>query len=99
MSKEAVQKFYRRLAQDSAFYNKLQNSKTKGDCCAIVQAAGYDFTQAELTDYTAAFLESKTADAELRHIGAKELEAIIGGTIALTFSDLVAPPYGHFSPN
>ncbi|WP_404785942.1 Nif11-like leader peptide family natural product precursor [Altericista sp. CCNU0014] len=95
MSIEAVQNFYQRLASDPVFYSELQQSKTKDDCRAIVRAAGYDFTPTELTDYTAALLEPKTAKAELNPLGERELAAVVGGAIALTVSPTVMPPYGH----
>ena len=95
MSIEAVQDFYQRLTNDQAFYRALKNSTTKDDCNAIVQAEGYDFTQTELTDYTAALLESQSDDDALNRIGDKELAMVVGGAIALTGPIVVMPPYGH----
>jgi predicted ribosomally synthesized peptide with nif11-like leader len=95
MSIEAVQHFYQRLASDPVFYNELQRSQTKDGCRAIVRAAGYDFTQGELADYTAALLEPKTANVELKPLGERELAAVVGGAITLMGNEVVMPPYGH----
>lgn len=94
MSVEAVQRFYQRLSEDEAFYAQLQNSSNKAECRAIVQAAGYGFTQTELTDYTAALLEASPA-GDLNPLAQEELAAVVGGAIALMGNPIVMPPYGH----
>jgi predicted ribosomally synthesized peptide with nif11-like leader len=95
MSTEAVQKFYQRLSEDEAFYAQLQNSSNKAECRAIVQAAGYGFTQTELTDYTAALLEAQSTEGNLNPLAQEELVAVVGGAIALMGNSVVMPPYGN----
>lgn len=95
MSLEAVQAFYRRLENDPVFYKELKNSKTKDDCRAMVQSAGYNFTQSELTDYTVALLEPTTSETELSRLGVESLATVVGGATALTGPVVVMPPYGH----
>jgi predicted ribosomally synthesized peptide with nif11-like leader len=95
MSIEAVQQFYQRLSEDKVFYTQLQNSGSKDECRAIVKAAGYGFTQDELSDYTTALLEAKSAAENLNPLAREELAAVVGGAIALMGNEVVMPPYGH----
>jgi predicted ribosomally synthesized peptide with nif11-like leader len=95
MSIEAVKAFYKRLSSDEIFYRKLKSSKTKAECQAIVRAAGYDFTQAELADYTSNLFEVNSEMREPNTLNSKELEAVTGGAIAFLASTPVMPPYGH----
>jgi predicted ribosomally synthesized peptide with nif11-like leader len=94
MSIEAVQQFYQRLSEDESFYVQLQNSSNKAECRAIVQAAGYGFTQAELEDYTAALLEAHPAEG-VNPLAREELATVVGGAIALMGNAVVMPPYGQ----
>jgi predicted ribosomally synthesized peptide with nif11-like leader len=75
MSIQHVKAFYEKLSQDEAFRDQIKNVKSKEDCSRIVKAAGYDFTQQELEDYTADLLEDDSSG----EIGERELEAVQGG--------------------
>jgi predicted ribosomally synthesized peptide with nif11-like leader len=90
MSLENVKAFYNRLASDENFRTQIQNVNSKDECSQIVQAAGYDFTQEELEDYTAELLESADAENELQDIGEKELAGVFGGL----GTALIQPLYG-----
>lgn len=79
MSREHVKAFYSRLTSDEAFRTQIQNVSSKEECSQIVQAAGYDFTQEELENYTAELLESAAAENELQDLGEKELAGVFGG--------------------
>lgn len=83
MSIENVKAFYQRLADDESFRNQIQNVSNKEECSAIVQAAGYDFTQQEYEEYTFQLLESDGNSEELKDLSEQELEAVFGGAISL----------------
>jgi predicted ribosomally synthesized peptide with nif11-like leader len=78
MSDQHVKVFYEKLSQDEAFRDQVKNAKNKEDFSSIIQAAGYDFTQKELEDYTSKLLDG---DVSSDSLGERELEAIQGGFI------------------
>jgi predicted ribosomally synthesized peptide with nif11-like leader len=75
MSTQQVEAFYEKLSQDGAFRDQIRNVSSQEECSRIVKAAGYDFTQQELEDYTAELLENDNSG----EIGERELEAVQGG--------------------
>jgi predicted ribosomally synthesized peptide with nif11-like leader len=80
MSYQHVKAFYEKLSQDEAFRDQIQNVQSKEECSRIVKAAGYDFTQQELEDYTAQLLEKDAnSDDDLIDVGDRELAAVHGG--------------------
>ncbi|MEJ6486770.1 Nif11-like leader peptide family natural product precursor [Nostoc punctiforme UO1] len=79
MSLKDVQSFYIRIANDESFRIQIKNVQSKEECSQIVKAAGYDFNQEELEEYTNQLLELSSTDNELRDLNEKELEAVFGG--------------------
>ncbi|HLP91817.1 MAG TPA: Nif11-like leader peptide family natural product precursor [Nostocaceae cyanobacterium] len=106
MSIEHVKAFYNRLANDEDFRTQMQNVSSREEGIQIVQAAGYDFTQAELEDYTAELLESAEAENELQDLGERELAGVFGGATVRPLYGLswpwwpiqVQPLYGVVQP-
>jgi predicted ribosomally synthesized peptide with nif11-like leader len=94
MSLENVRNFYDRLANDESFRTQMQNVQSKEECSQTVKAAGYDFTQEELEEYTTQLLELSSGDGELRDVDEKELESVIGGISG--FFDNGFPLYIHY---
>jgi predicted ribosomally synthesized peptide with nif11-like leader len=94
MSIENVKAFYQRVANDSAFSERLKNSKSKNECSQIAKEAGYDFTREEYEEFTAQLLELKTIDSEFRELDREELAVIFGGMIGTKYMSQL-PPYGH----
>lgn len=94
MSIENVKSFYQRVANDSAFSERLKNSKNKNECSQIAKEAGYDFTREEYEEFTAQLLELKTIDSEFRELDREELAVVFGGMIGIKYMSQL-PPYGH----
>lgn len=79
MSLKNVEAFYKRLARDEFFRDRIQKANSKEECSQIVRKAGYKFTPEELEEYTTKLLESNADRGELREVNEKELEAVLGG--------------------
>ncbi|MEN9518374.1 MAG: hypothetical protein RLZZ381_962 [Cyanobacteriota bacterium] len=94
MSIANVKAFYQRVADDSAFSERLKNSKSKNECSQIAKEAGYDFTREEYEEFTAQLLELKTTDSEFRELDREELAVVFGGMIGTKYIQKL-PPYGH----
>jgi predicted ribosomally synthesized peptide with nif11-like leader len=79
MSLENVKAFYKRLASDESFRDRLEKVKTQDEYSQILKSAGYEFTEAEFEAYTARLLDREADDGELRELDPQELEAVMGG--------------------
>lgn len=80
MSLENVKRFYAQLAIDEGFQAQVKGATSKDECSRIVKEAGYDFTTQELEEYTAQMMDSSD---DLSPVNKAELEAVIGGFMAL----------------
>ena len=79
MSREHVEAFYERMAEDKAFKARIEGVKSKQECSQITKEAGYDFTQEEFEEFTAQLLNSDAAESYSDELTEKMLEAVLGG--------------------
>jgi predicted ribosomally synthesized peptide with nif11-like leader len=94
MSLKNVELFYDRLLTDETFKQKIQNAGSKENCSLLVKAAGYDFTQQELEDYTAQAIQIRSSEQEFRSLSERELEAVAGGMLKFILPPQMVQEYG-----
>jgi predicted ribosomally synthesized peptide with nif11-like leader len=98
MSLKHVQLFYESLLSDENFSTQIQSATNKEECNQMVKAAGYDFTQQELEEYTALALKIDSSEQKVRSLNPKELEAVAGGMLKFITPPRMAQKYGSVPP-
>ena len=77
MSVEDAKNYLRRLATDKEFVATVKAAQTSAERIAVIRAAGYDFTLAELAE--ARSLELSDEESRKIALSDEELTAIAGG--------------------
>jgi predicted ribosomally synthesized peptide with nif11-like leader len=77
MSVEDAKNYLRRLATDKEFVATVKAAQTSAERIAVIRAAGYDFTLAELAE--ARSLELSDEESRRIALSDEELTAIAGG--------------------
>jgi predicted ribosomally synthesized peptide with nif11-like leader len=98
MSLKNVELFYERLLADETFKQKIQNAGSKEKCSLLVKAAGYEFTQQELEDYTEQSIKVHSSEQGMESLSERELETIAGGMLNFIVSPPMAQKYGGVPP-
>jgi predicted ribosomally synthesized peptide with nif11-like leader len=98
MSLKHVQLFYENLMSDEIFSAQIQSAASKEECRQMVKAAGYDFTQQEIEEYTALALKVHSPEHEIQSLNPKELEAVAGGMLMFITPPIMAQKYGSVPP-
>jgi predicted ribosomally synthesized peptide with nif11-like leader len=94
MSLKNVELFYERILTDEAFKQKIQNAGSNEKCSLLVKAAGYDFTQQELEDYTAQAIQIHSSEQEFQSLSERELETVAGGMLKFILPLQMVQEYG-----
>jgi predicted ribosomally synthesized peptide with nif11-like leader len=94
MSLKNVKLYYERLLVDEAFKQKIQNAGSKEKCSLLVKAAGYDFTQQELEEYTAQAIKIHSSEQGMQSLSERELETVAGGMLKFISLPPMVQEYG-----
>ena len=78
MSVEDAKNYLRRLATDKEFVATVKAATSSGERIAVIRAAGYDFTLAELAE--ARSLELSDEESRKIALSDEDLAAIAGGS-------------------
>ncbi len=78
MSVEDAKNYLRRLATDKEFVATVKAATSSGERIAVIRAAGYDFTLAELAE--ARSLELSDEESRKIALSDEELTAMAGGS-------------------
>jgi predicted ribosomally synthesized peptide with nif11-like leader len=98
MSLKNVELFYERLLADKVFRQKIKSADSKEECSHIVKAAGYDFTQKELEEYTAKSIKGNASEHEIQSLKKRELETVAGGMLKFIIPPQLGQEYGTVPP-